>query len=155
VGISNFLSPPASRHTHGRRRPLLIFAFDECHDLTTHPMDSPGTLFSELRHVLHVLCKEPIFSLFLFTTSKFHLFNPETLADPCTRIQLGKLHTLPPITEIVFDDLSYTTIEGHTTLDEVVEDKWMSHMGRPLYIFRHHIFSSLTTLAVLAPTMMP
>ena len=134
VRFTKFLSPSTTHHASGRRRPLLIFAFDECHDLTAHLTDSRGTLFSELRHVLRVLCKEPIFSLFLFTTSRFHLFNPETSIDPCNRIQLGKLHTLPPITEIAFDALAYIATEGQTTLNEVVEDKWMSHLGRPLYV---------------------
>lgn len=78
---------------------------------------------------------EPIFSVFLFTASKFHVFNPETLADPSRRVQEGTLNTLPPITEMSFDELAYTTKEGLTTLDEVVQDDWMAHLGRPLYAF--------------------
>ena len=47
----------------------------------------------------------------------------------------GSKWVLPPITETSFDALAYIAKEGVTTLDEVAQDKWMSHLGRPLFAF--------------------
>ena len=147
--LARFIAPLKDiRHASGPRRPLVILSFDECHELSNQLIDTHETLFSELRRVLRCIHKEPIFSLFLFTASKFHIFNPETLADPSRRIQEGELFTLPPITEISFDELAYTAKEGVTTLEDVVQDDWMAHLGRPLCALMPYISFSDSLTAV-------
>lgn len=137
--LAHFIAPSREfRHADGSQRPLIILAFDECHEFTNLLVDSYGMLFSALRCVLCCIYTEPIFSLFLFTVSKFHIFNPEILADPSRWVQEGTLNTLPPITEMCFDELAYTA-KGHTTINEVVQDDWMAHLGRPLCTFQCHI----------------
>jgi len=149
--LARFIAPLKEfRRASGPRRPLIILSFDECHKLADRLIDTHGTLFSELRRVLRCIHKEPIFSLFLFTGSKFDTFNPETLADPSRRVQEGELCTLPPITEISFDELAYTAKEGITTLEEVVQDDWMAHLGRPLYAFLSHVSHSLIHSSITA-----
>ena len=65
------------------------------------------------------LIGEPIFALFL-----------STAAD---KLKPNDIRDLPPIVEISFDALAFTAEEGVTTLDKVAQDKWMSHLGRPLF----------------------
>jgi hypothetical protein len=62
--------------------------------------------------------------LFISTSaSKFyHSPNPDDIKD------------LPPIIGSSFDALAYSVEEGVTTLDEVAQNKWMCHLGRPLFV---------------------
>ena len=140
----------------GPCRPLIILAFDEGHFLGHGPVDQPWTLFSELRRSLRIIVKEPIFSLFLSTSTKFRLFSPEIRSDPSRRVVEHHLKLLPPIPEISFDDLAFRAIAGTITLSDVVSTKWICHLGRPLYVFVFCLCSSshrLTTTG-LALAMM-
>ena len=118
----------------GPRRPLVIFAFDEAHTLTDNPPEKPWNLFSELRRILRQISMHPISSLFLSTAGRFNLFSPVTRSDPSNRVRDAILLTLDPITEISFDDLAPNSPPDAVTLGEVVEMKWMCHLGRPLYV---------------------
>jgi hypothetical protein len=93
------------------------------------------SLFSELCRALCILVELPIFSLFLSTAAKFRLFSPETRtqSDPSSRVVDLKLPLLHPISEVSFDDLASLVIDDTVSLDEVTGDKWISHLGRPLY----------------------
>ena len=104
---------------NGLRRPLVILAFDEAHQLAYCGYRQGSTLLSELRRVLSELNGQPIFDLFLSTVA--NKFKPYDIQD------------LPPITETSFDTLAYVAEEGVTTLDDVAQDQWMSHLGRPLF----------------------
>jgi hypothetical protein len=116
------------------RRPLVVFAFDEAHILTDNPPDMPWNLFSELRLILRQISEHAIFSLFLSTAGRFHLFSPETRSDPSNRVRDASSPTLDPITEISFDDIAYAAEPDQVTLKQVVEMDWMCHLGRPLYV---------------------
>jgi hypothetical protein len=118
----------------GSRRPLVILSFDEAHILTDIPESSSWTLFSELRRVLRETIDHPIFSLFLSTAGKFHLFSPEIRSDPSGRVTNHELSPLHPISEICFDDIAYPAKENTVSLDRVVTTDWISHLGRPLYV---------------------
>jgi len=105
---------------YGLQRPLVILAFDEAHQLADAYCQG-STLLSELRRVLSELNGKPIFGLFLSTVA--NAFKPSDIQDQ------------PVITETSFDALAYIAEEGVTTLDEVAQDKWMCHLGRPLFAF--------------------
>ena len=117
--LVNFIFP--QKGSNKLRQPIVILAFDEAHQLASD--SSSSSVLSELRHVLRELHELPIFTLFISTSaSKFyHSPNPNDVKD------------LPPIIGSSFDALAYSAEEGVTTLDEVAQDKWMCHLGRPLF----------------------
>jgi hypothetical protein len=104
----------------------------------------PWNLFSELRRILRQLTMHPIFSLFLSTAGRFNMFSPETRSDPSNRVRDASSPTLDPITEISFDDLAFSALPGTVTLEQVVEMRWICHLGRPLYVHfdYQHLFVS-------------
>lgn len=115
--------------------PLVVLAFDEAHNLTEVPDNRGWSMYSELRRCLQQLLDFPIFTLFLSTAGKFHLFSPQRPKDPSSRVVLGHKRVLPPITETGFDQLALRAIENQTTLDQVVGHEWICRLGRPLYVF--------------------
>jgi hypothetical protein len=118
----------------GSRRPLVIFAFDEAHILTDNPPKKDWNLFSELRRILRQISDDAIFSVFLSTAGRFHLFLPEIRSDHSDRIRDASERPLDPITEISFDDLAFPAPADAVFLDRVVQMEWISHLGRPLYV---------------------
>ncbi len=129
----------------GSRRPLVILSFDESHILTDNPKRSRWTLFSELRRILREIIDHPIFSLFLSTAGRFHLFSPEIRSDDSNRITNLNLAPLHPISEICFDDMAYPARENTVSLDRVVKTDWISHLGRPLYVHFTYSFQEQLT----------
>jgi len=130
---------------NGSRRPLVILSFDESHILADIPKRSSWTLFSELRRVLREIIDHPIFSLFLSTAGRFHLFSPEIRSDRSNWITNHELAPLHPISEICFDDIAYPAKEYTVSLDRVVKTDWISHLGRPLYVhFTYYSQEQLT-----------
>jgi len=133
--LTSFICPPKGFCTENQlQRPIVILAFDEAHQLVDSVYGQNWSLLSELRRVLLLgLAGKPIFALFLSTAAD--QFKPNDIQDH------------PPITETSFDALAFTAEEGVTTLDEVAKDKWMSHLGRPLFAsliysverFTHHL----------------
>lgn len=124
---------------HKKRRPLVILAFDESHDLTTLKDVQNRFIFPELHRVLNALVTLPIFSLFISTNS------PVTQFD---RSSTHMVNALPPTTETNFDQLAHPAVEGKVTLSDVVTDEWMCHLGRPLYV----LVSPFTLLGGLSPS---
>ena len=120
----------------GPRRPLLILAFDEGHTLADILLEHAEhrSLFEELVHTLYIIADLPIFSLFLSTATKFHAPLPSKLRFPSMNGDF-KLPLLPLISEISFDDLAFPAIEDTLTLNQVIGNKWISHLGRPLYVY--------------------
>jgi hypothetical protein len=114
------------------RRPLVIFAFDEAQILTDNPAKMSWGLFSELRRILRQISLHAIFSLFLSTSGRFHVFLPDNRSDPSSRVREVYYPALNPITEISFDDIAYSAKSGTVTLSRVVSVDWMCHLGRPL-----------------------
>ena len=129
----------------GSRRPLVIFTFDEAHILTDNPPKKRWNLFLELRRILRQISSQAIFSLFLSTAGRFHLFFPEIRSDPSNRVRDSSCRTLDPITEISFDDMAYAAPPEVVTLDYVVQIDWMSHLGRPLYVHFGYYFNEQLT----------
>jgi len=121
-------------NTH-MRRPFVIFSFDEAHELTKCKPNENWSIYIELRHSFTYLDELPFFFLFLSTSGKFRDPTPETRWGPSTRIADDSHLTLPPITETGFDQFAFTAIEGQTTLEEVMTNRWIAHLGRPLYVF--------------------
>jgi hypothetical protein len=119
----------------GSTRPVIILSFDESHQLTEPSGDGQWSVFSELRRALRCLAKTPIFSLFLSTLGNFGGFSPEIKLDKSARVVVGRLARHPIITEVVFDEFAYAVIMGQTTLEQVSRKEFMSHYGRPLYVF--------------------
>jgi hypothetical protein len=144
--------------TTGPRHPLVILSFDESHVLIDTSKNQDWTVFSELRRVLCELAHLPIFFLFLSTTGKVLLSSPPIESDPSLRVRRLDLSPLNPISEISFDDLAHTAIEGEIMLSQVVQTDWISHLGRPLYVHLHdHRFKEsnhFILLIGLAHTMM-
>lgn len=94
------------------------------------PSDSDAALTT--LHLITVI-DLPIFSLFLSTPPIFHSFKPKYQSDISSQVVNLDVPLPPPITETSFDDLSFPVIEGRVTLDEVIGDRWISHLGQPLY----------------------
>ncbi|KAI0295042.1 hypothetical protein B0F90DRAFT_1820770 [Multifurca ochricompacta] len=117
----------------GPRRPLVILAFDESHVLGDTPPGKGWTLFAELRRTLRELVELPVFSLFLSTAGKFHVFSPEIGKDPSNQVANMNLSVLHLISEISFNDLMTPPEEDSVTVDDMVDDKWITHLGRPLF----------------------
>lgn len=105
------------------KRPILILAFDKAHILTEFVYDQNQLIYSELQHCLSHLSSLPIFTLFLSTASKFHLFSPERPQEISKQVVQGHKWLLSSITETRFDQLALSVEEGWTTLEEVMQDK--------------------------------
>ncbi|KAI0287898.1 hypothetical protein BC826DRAFT_916433 [Russula brevipes] len=119
-------------------KPFVIFSFDEAHELTKSIKNENWTIYIELRRCLfHHLVYAPFFFLFISTAGNFHDFSPETQWEPSTRIVFDSHLGFPPITETGFDQLAFTAIEGQTTLEEVMTDRWITHLGRPSFGSRY------------------
>jgi hypothetical protein len=131
----------------GPRRPLVILAFDEADTLTDNPPDKKNwNLFSELRRVLRQIQHLQIFSLFLSTAGRFDKFSPDVHSDPSARArepEFRDFRPLDPISEISFDDIAYPAPKDTVTINKVVGIKWMSHLGRPLYVHPSYLFREL------------
>jgi len=130
----------------GSRRPLIILAFDESHTLADIPKRCYWTVFSELRCTLRGIVDQAIFTLFLSTAGKFHLFSPEIQSDPSSRVTNSTLRPLHPISETSFDDLAFAAKKNTVSLDRVVQTDWMSHLGRPLCVHFMYFFMSNSPL---------
>ena len=115
--------------------PLVVLAFDEAHNIAEFPDNRGWSIYSELCRCLCKLLDLPIFTLYLSTSSEFRLFSLKKQWDPSSRAVLGSRWGLPPITETGFDQLAIRAIENQTTFDEVVEDRWICSLGRPLCAF--------------------
>lgn len=105
------------------KRPILILTFDKAHILTEFVYDQNQLIYSELQHCLSHLSALPIFTLFLSTASKFHLFFPERPQETSKQVVQGHKWLLSSITETGFDQLALSVKEGWTTLEEVMQDK--------------------------------
>ncbi|KAF8264913.1 hypothetical protein EI94DRAFT_409046 [Lactarius quietus] len=133
--LVRFLNPKGLRNTQaGPRRPLLILAFDDA-DVLAGIRVKEGSFLSELIRALGTVSDLPIFSLFLSTSAN--------LLPPVKSTPFGALNSdvdlplYPPITEISFDDLAFPAVEDTLTLNQVTEDKWIMHLGRPLFGSRY------------------
>jgi len=137
INLKNFIDKDSSicSTKNGMKRPLVVLAFDEAHNIAEFPDDRGWSIYSELRRCLCQLLGLPIFTLFLSTAGKFRLFSPNKQRGPSSRVVLGSKWVLPPITETGFDQFAIRAIENQTTLDDVVEDKWICSLGRPLCAF--------------------
>jgi hypothetical protein len=132
--LSEFVDPHCmlDQNEGSPRRPLVVFAFDEAHILTDNPAKMSWNLFSELRRILRQISSHAIFTLFLSTAGRIHLFSLETHSDPSNRVRDAAYPTLNPITEISFDDIAHSAKSGAVMLSQVVSMDWMCHLGRPL-----------------------
>ena len=118
----------------GPRHPLIIFAFDEAHVLTSPSGVVSWNLFIELRRILRATHEDPIFSLFLTTTGRFQLFSPAISSDPSSRVINNDLGVLHPVSEISFDTLAYSAKENTVSLHRVTQIDWIARLGRPLCV---------------------
>jgi hypothetical protein len=129
---------------NGPRRPLVVLAFDEADTLTDNPPgQSTWNLFSELRRVLRQIQHLQIFSLFLSTAGRFDKLSPDVHSDPSARARELEFRPLDPISEVSFDDIAYPALKDTVTIGRVVEDDWISHLGRPLYVHPSYPFREL------------
>jgi hypothetical protein len=127
----------------GPRWPLVVLAFDEADSLTDNPPEQVHwNLFSELRRVLRQIRDLPIFSLFLSTAGRFDKFSPVIRDDPSAAREPDN-RPLDPISEISFDDIAYPALKGTITIHDAVAIDWISHLGRPLYVYPSYLFREL------------
>ncbi|KAF8495544.1 hypothetical protein F5888DRAFT_1711816 [Russula emetica] len=116
-----------------KRRPLILFSFDEPHVLTDGTKEGDWSLFSELCRILQRLDDCLFFSLFLSTAGNFWFLSPDVKLDPSSRIVNDQLRPFHPITEVSFDCLACPANEGSMTLNQVTQMDWIAHLGRPLF----------------------
>jgi hypothetical protein len=115
--------------------PLVIICWDESHSLTDHINGESWTCFSELRRALRKIRGLPIFSVFLSTAGKFHLFSPEIQFESSNRITIHALNRFSPITEVGFDQFAAkVSPNGESTLTQVSSTDHMAHLGRALWV---------------------
>jgi len=128
----------------GPRRPLIVFAFDEAHNLIDIPskFGLVCNLFYELNLVLQQIHKHPIFSLFVSTAGRVSLLpaSPPYLSDLSNRVRDPYHYSFDPISEVSFDGVAYPALENHATLGRVVEIDWIAHLGRPLCVCSSYPF---------------
>lgn len=130
--LVNFIFPQnGSCRENKLQRLIVILAFDEADQLASPVHDGSSlywTILSELRHVLHELHKLPILTLFISTAVAKLLYspNPNDTQGLHPAIETSTIGTN-------LDALAYSAEEWVTTLDEVAQDKWMCHLGRPLF----------------------
>jgi len=104
---------------NGLRRPIVIIAFDDAHQLTDLGYDDQNwTVLSELRHALRELYEQPIFTLFLSTdTSKFHQSIRLTVAELARNIPDGSIkgiHTCLQVSvnlKIPYDEIDIAYVQ--------------------------------------------
>ncbi len=123
--LCRFLNP------HEKSEPKVILCFDEAHELTG---SSANTLsrFSELRRALRLIHHLPIWTIFLSTAGKFHLFTPELHMESSSRIASKSLRTYPAVTETGFDEFAEPVASGSKTLSCIASTQHMAHLGRAL-----------------------
>jgi hypothetical protein len=121
---------------YGPRHPLVVLAFDESDVFIGNPLQQEynayWNTFSELRRVLRQIQKLPILSLFLSTAGHFDQFSPEIQSDPSARAREPHNRLLDPISEASFDDVAYPALKDTIKMNRVIENDWISHLGRPL-----------------------
>ena len=111
----------------------MVICWDESRLLTDDINGESWTRFSELRRSLRKIRKLAIFSVFLSTAGKFHLFSRDVRLEPSNRISTLDLELFSPITEVGFDEFA---IKVNPTsgflLAEVASTYRMAHLGRYL-----------------------
>ncbi|KAF8260133.1 hypothetical protein EI94DRAFT_1812105 [Lactarius quietus] len=111
----------------------LVRFLDPTGHILAHIVAEQGSLFIDIRSALRIFVELPIFTLFLSTAAKSRLFSPTTESDLSLQVEKDVLKLLPPISEVAFDNLALPALENTVTLKEVTEDRWLSHLGRPLF----------------------
>ncbi|KAF8893733.1 hypothetical protein CPB84DRAFT_1732264 [Gymnopilus junonius] len=120
------------------QQPLVIICWDESHSLTDEIEGESWTRFSELRRALRTIKDAPIFSVFLSTAGKFHLFSPDIQFESSNRITTLVLHRFSPITEVGFDEFAVKVKpNGMSTLTQIASTHHMAHLGRALFATRY------------------
>ncbi|KAJ6558418.1 hypothetical protein DFH09DRAFT_529768 [Mycena vulgaris] len=119
-----------------QQKPLVVLCFDEAHTLTQNIQGQEWTWFTELRRILRQIKDEPIFSLFLSTSGKFHLFSPPPEVDSSNRIRHLDFYLFDPITEIGFDQYA-EKLPQQISLHEVASTHQMALLGRMLFASRY------------------
>ncbi|KAF8892397.1 hypothetical protein CPB85DRAFT_245436 [Mucidula mucida] len=115
-----------------KSNPTILLCFDEAHELTASTLSR----FSELRRALQLIRHLPIWTIFLSTAGKFHLFTPELHMESSSRIASKSLHTYPVITETGFDEFAEPVASGSKTLSRIASTYHMAHLGRALFATR-------------------
>ncbi|KAI0302586.1 hypothetical protein BC826DRAFT_422138 [Russula brevipes] len=115
--------------------PQVVISWDESHSLLQPIGKAKWTIFSELRRALRTIEEEPILSVFLSTVGNFEDFSPATKYDPSMRLSDGDLESLPPITEVSFDQFAEKVdcIKETWMLARIASTHQMAHLGRALF----------------------
>ncbi|PPR07503.1 hypothetical protein CVT26_013472 [Gymnopilus dilepis] len=117
-----------------RAEPVVIICWDESHLLAEQDEGQPWTYFSALRQTLHKIKDMPIFSVFLSTAVKSHLFSPDLQSNPSNRMTTLYLHRFSPITEVGFDEFAIKVkANGESKLGEIASTHHIAHLGRALF----------------------
>ncbi|KAI0290147.1 hypothetical protein BC826DRAFT_1028338, partial [Russula brevipes] len=115
--------------------PQVVISWDESHSLLEPVGQAKWTIFSELRRALRMIKEEPIISVFLSTGGKFHESSPAAEYDPSFRLLHGGFESLPPITEVGFDQFAEKVdcTKEAWTLARIASTHQMAHLGRALF----------------------
>ncbi|KAI0291191.1 hypothetical protein B0F90DRAFT_1824119 [Multifurca ochricompacta] len=131
-----FVNSTALENKYGyKEQPFIIFAFDDSRELTHLERDRGWSIFLQLRAALREVSNFGIFTLFLSAVDSVR-FSWEHPLDrhPSNRLVQYAPERLPPITDAApFDLFEFEAEEGIVTLSTVTEDRWICHLGRPLF----------------------
>ncbi|KAH8103408.1 hypothetical protein BXZ70DRAFT_727695 [Cristinia sonorae] len=119
---------------------LVVLVFDEAHSLLPkEDLRQQGwSAWCELRRAISALRLYPVFTLFLSTEAKFSDFSPPQSHDPSWRIQTLQLDAFKPFFATGLDHFAERVSgDGSYLIDSVVEDGFMSTLGRPLTATRY------------------
>lgn len=126
---------PEGRTREGQEAVDIFIYFDEAHVLTeVHPTNSPRshTVYNILRSVLNDFLKEPVFVVFLSTTSHIGSSAPPRGLEDSARALTSGAHQAP-ITETPFDCYPEILVQkAKHTWEEVSTPQFMARFGRPL-----------------------
>jgi hypothetical protein len=87
------------------------------------------TYFTCLRQALRAVIRHSVFSFFLSTTGEMFLSTLSPKKDPSSCSQEGRLHPIPPYSDIGFDQLALKVCENTLTIEDVTKVEFMVKLG--------------------------
>lgn len=117
----------------------LVLVIDEAHSLTLPDKSLPRSRLGIFEHVLKIIRKNPIFTVFLSTNTKIEALAPSVGSHPSFRVAIddrSNVFLFPPLTEFVpFDSNVPEAGKGAfaqgLTLEAISSPEYVVSFGRP------------------------
>ncbi|KAG6894184.1 hypothetical protein C0992_007173 [Termitomyces sp. T32_za158] len=126
----------ASSYARDRGYEAVVIAFDEVHGLFNKlSYQEEQNVFYCLGRMLNAIRKvKALVSLFLSTSGEVCKYAPPVFLDPSARVKKHVFKTIPPFTEIGFNQLAVKKVgKDEHLLRDMVSIEWMCQFGQPLF----------------------